>query len=319
MRVLILSPRLDIPFKKVGLQRASAEISSIRVHWRNFVKTLEAYHQRKGDQVVVLTGPRWTFNFSLIQKYNPDRAYIPHVERHNFGGDARCLYYMQTVFPWLFTIDPLGWGGGASFVDLEYTCEDDKGKTFQSFQTRMNRGESKFDQPSDANFELDNDFILCPLQIPHDETLLWHSKVQVAELADQLCIWSKRANVPIVFKSHPANPSSLLPVKELVGDRAIWLENANIHNLMKQAYAVYVINSGTGLEAMTHELPVVRFGEAEYNNAVLLGNINDLDKTFDDVCGVDREKMLSRYKIFYNWFVNEICFNSLDINSFSKL
>lgn len=319
MKVLILSPRLDIPFKKAGLQQGSSGISTLRTHWQNFVLNLEAYHHQKGDQVVTLTAPRWTFNFSLVQQYNPDRAYVPHVEQHNFGGDSRCRYYMQTVFPWLFTIDPIGWGGGASFVNEDFVATEDHGKTFAKFQARMSRGDSKFEQPSDTKFEMTERFIFCPLQIPHDETLRWHSNVQVADLADQLCDWSQRSKVPVVFKSHPANPSSLHPIKELVGDRAVWLDEANIHNIMKQAYAVYVINSGTGLEAMTHEVPVVSFGRAEYGNAVIKGNIEDLEKTFESVCLIDRKEMVIKYKQFYNWFINEVCYDSTNLKDFLRL
>ena len=319
MKVLILKPRLDLPFKKFGLEISNRNLPDIRKHWEKFVEVLHAHHVMKGDDVVIVHAPRWSHHHTLVEKYNPDRAYIPHVERHNFKGDERCMYYMQTVIPWLFTIDPVGWGGGASFVGQDYDALEDNGITFARFQRRTKEGGSKFEQPNDHTFQCGEDFVFCPLQIPHDETIKWHSKVKVEELAEKLCHWSETSGVPVVFKSHPVNPSSQEHIRKMVSGRAIWIEKANIHHVMKQAKAVYVVNSGTGMEAMTHEVPVVRFGDAEYNDAVIAGNINDLNATYKKVCQIDAEQMVEKYKKFYNWFVNRICYDVTNRATFMKL
>ena len=79
---------------------------------------------------------------------------------------------------------------------------------------------------------------------------------------------------------------------------------------MNRAKACYVINSGTGLEAMLHEIPVVRFGDAEYNSAVIQGDINDLTKTWEHVNMVHKPGMILKYAKFYSNFVNNICYDS---------
>ena len=101
---------------------------------------------------------------------------------------------------------------------------------------------------------------------------------------------------------------------------SVWIDHeVNIHSVIKQAKAVYVINSGTGAEAMLHDVPVVRFGLAEYNQAVIEGDIMDLDRTWQKVRNLPEETMKDRYRTFYNWFVNRICYDSTNIGSFLKL
>ena len=322
MKVLILKPRLDLPFKKFGLEIANKNLPDIRTHWGKFVDTLYAHHKQKGDDVVLVEAQRFQFHKSLVEAYKPDIAYIPHVEKHNFDGGDECRYYMQTVVPWLFTIDKQGWAGGGSFVGEDYnTVADDNGATFAKFQERMKRGESKYEQPNNDSFFCGEEFIFCPLQIPHDETIKWHSVVKMDELVEKLCHWSTTNNHAVVFKSHPMNPKSMEPLKAITKDhrKVMWIDHANIHNVIPKAKAVYVINSGTGMESMCHEVPVVRFGDAEYNDAVIKGNINDLNETYKKVCHIDADKMVDKYKKFYNWFVNKICYDANKIETFMKL
>lgn len=322
-KVLILKPRLDLPFKKFGLEIANTgRLPDIRVHWKNFVDKLIEHHERQKDKVVVIEEQRWKFNNALPLLFSPDITYVPHVEKHNFKGLDNCRYYMQTVIPWLFTIDKLGWGGGASFANATYNVQDDEGKTFKRFQKRAEDGGSKFDQPDGEFVNHLGDYIFVPLQLPHDETIQWHSDVSVERFAESIAKWGARNNIPIIFKNHPINPGSLQHVKAMVKQypNCLWLEHdLNIHSLIRQAKAVYVINSGTGMESMLHEVPVVRFGMCEYNHAAILGDIMNLKETYYKVCNSDREIMIDNYKQFYNWFVNLICYDSTNLGSFMKL
>jgi len=324
MKVLILKPRLDLPFKKLGLGVTNTNLPDIRKPWEEFVNNLKRHHVQNGDKVIVVEAPRWQFNKSLIEAYNPDRAYVPHVEEHNFEGGPKCFYYMQTVIPWLFTVDGQGWAGGGSYLknanydDIEY----DDGKTFDFYQNRAKSGDSKFDQPKNTSFDLDEPFVFCPLQLPHDETIKWHSPVSVEHFVDRMCEWSYRSGIKVVFKGHPINKASMEPIKRIIKHRAIYVEDVSIHEIMPKASAVYVINSGTGMEAMLHEVPVVRFGYADYNNAVVRGHLDNMefmDKAYKEATTQDREDMIYTYKKFYNWFVNKICVTAHDIATYKKV
>ena len=103
----------------------------------------------------------------IVQFYNPDIAYIPHTDKKNFIGSDVCRYYMQTVFPWLFTVDKEGWGGNASHSKDGWEVAPDEDRTFNLFKERADRGESKFDQPNKEFVNNIGDYIFVPLQLPH--------------------------------------------------------------------------------------------------------------------------------------------------------
>jgi capsule polysaccharide modification protein KpsS len=93
----------------------------------------------------------------------------------------------------------------------------------------------------------------------------------------------------------------------------IWMDDVSIHQLIPTARAVVVVNSGTGLESLLHQRPVVTFGRADYDavtNRVEGDNLEKLlaDPKFDQVA----------VKNFVdNWYA--ACYNTIDETSFSKL
>jgi len=44
-----------------------------------------------------------------------------------------------------------------------------------------------------------------------------------------------------------------------------------------------------------------------------------LNETFKKVEKIDKKIMVEKYKQFYNWFVNRICYNANDVSTFMKL
>ncbi|OUU40700.1 MAG: hypothetical protein CBC09_00230 [Cellvibrionales bacterium TMED49] len=258
----------------------------------------------------------------MFDFYAPDLAYVPHTDKKNFLGGKITKYYMQTVFPWLFTVDSEGWGGNASHSNAGWEVAPDEDKTFELFRERALRGESKFDQPKNEFINNLGDFIFVPLQLPHDETIRYHSNLKVITWAVKIMDWSYENRINVIFKNHPANPASLEDVRQFCKrmDNCHFIDHdVNIHSLFKQAKAVYVINSGSAKEAMLHDVPIVRFGRADYNHAVIEGDINDLDRTWQKVQNQPNGIMKENYRTFYNWFINRICYDSTNIGSFLKL
>ena len=51
----------------------------------------------------------------------------------------------------------------------------------------------------------------------------------------------------------------------------------------------------------------------------LITKLMDLDRTWQKVRNLPEETMKDRYRTFYNWFVNRICYDSRNIGSFLKL
>ena len=312
-KIVILHPRLDIPFKRSLSKRDSKkEISDLRLYW----DALVIYLKKRYPGSLAIRAPLWMFNNSIEKLFpNETRFYAPHHEKVSFLGKPSTLYYMQTVFPWLFTIDNLGWGGGASFADEFQYKEKYSPLAFESISKYVSTGKSKFPQPKKVqNYKRSlktNSFIFVPLQIPHDQTIIYHSNISVEEFVSKLCRWVGNTDfeVDIIFKGHPANIKSMTPLVKIITSvqKAHYITDASIHGLIEACDAVYVLNSGVGQEAMVHKKPVVSFAKSEYAAAAIAGDIDNLDTTWHTVCSDDRLKRIDIYKSWYDWYLTDVC------------
>ena len=286
-KVAILFPRLDVTFKEGPVPEGRGEIPPIRIHWQNFKDKLLQHHMLKaGDKVVVIEKPLWQFTTEFVESLDADIVYIPHKSTDTFpvsGKDIR--YYMQSVFPFQFYIDSKGFAGGASRYPFDFDKDRDipHGSFYAQMQARAFTGASKFDQPpiGKINVESDGPYVLFLCQIPHDETIKYHSNVGVWDSLKYTLEATKELNMPLVVKGHPVNPGSMYPLSSLckLYNHVHWVDNVSIHDLIPKAHAVVVVNSGTGMEAMLHKRPVVTFGRCEYDcvsNKATADNIVDI-------------------------------------------
>jgi len=307
---VILKPRLDCPFKNLGMFVRTKNIQPIRVHWANFVDKLSGEIRAEcGKSPLIVEMPRWMLNNTIEEFFGQfTKFYVPHVEKHNFGGGDNTQYYMQTVFPWLFTLDHQGWGGGASFVNAFDPTDSYTTSAFDKMREYALEGNSKFAQPQKRCRGWDN-YIFVPLQLPHDETITWHSDISVEDFVYKLCEWTMTHNKPdIIFKGHPVNLSSMLPLKQIIDGykKCSYVTDIHIHDLIEDSIAVYVINSGVGQEAMLFDKPVVSFGRSEYQGAVINGDIDRLDSVYAAVNSDDIERRKALYRRWYHWYINKI-------------
>ena len=275
MRVLILVPRLDCMFKEGPVPEVEGPPNDpIRVHWANLVERLTQDHEEKGDTVEILKKPLWQFTPEQVCALKPDLAYIPHKEAHSFpipeieNIDVR--YYHQTVFPWRFYIDKEGWAGGASV-----TGDDIMGMGtsvhyhFDQLRKYVLSGGTKFAQPAERK-ELPNyvpeSYVLFPCQIPHDETIKYHSQVSVEEALSLTIKQCREDKKFLIVKGHPVNPGSMKPLRKICSQQGIlYVDDMSIHQLFERAETVVCVNSGTGMEALLHRKNVITFGDCEYN------------------------------------------------------
>jgi len=317
-KVLFLAPRLDVTFKEGPVPIERGSIPGVRVPWLNIRSMVFNEHKRRGDNVQVLELPLWQFTTQLIQSLSPDVCYVPHKMTENFAvGGVNIMYYMQTVIPYLFTIDKRGWGASASgypFTSFTKPC-DSNVSGFDILATRIYQNYSKFKQPDHKDVVLPNDYVLYLCQIPHDETIRYHSEVKVEEAITRTCEATDKLGLPLVIKGHPVNPGSMESLKQIANKyrHTIWMDDVSIHQLIPSARAVVVVNSGTGLESLLHQRPVVTFGRADYDvvtNRVVGDNLQELlaEPKFDQV---------AVRNFVDNWYA--ACYDTLNQESFSKL
>ena len=86
--ILLLKPRLDIPFKECYIPSTRGKISKIRQYWNDFILNRLAYHKNLGDRVNTLELPMWKITIQFVQfmkkKLNFDVVYIPHHSSESF-------------------------------------------------------------------------------------------------------------------------------------------------------------------------------------------------------------------------------------------
>lgn len=342
-KVCIFKPRLDIGFKSAeeselnALPKPFELLPPIRQHWAKFVNELKDYHNRKGDDVKIIELPRFKIKKELAEAENADITYIPHFEKKDFNGDDSCIYYHQSVFPSLFTLDPKGFAGGSEYSEesIDFAKWNDGGKTFDLYKKRADSLISKYEYKSikwknPYKKESESPFlILLPLQIPNDYVIKNHSKISVKEFILKLTRFAHRygsnENFRLILKHHPQDTKfKINRILEQVfkqntfnsgvaGNNIVFVDkDVNIHSVLEQVDAVYLINSGVGIEAMLHDIPIVRFGDADYNSVVPKGNIDELESVLKTVKTLrcKNENMKVAYRCFYNWFINNICFDS---------
>jgi len=306
-QMVMLRPRLDIPFKKMGLVLANSVTEPIRAHWQNFTDKIIYNAKENGDRALVCTSPRWMFN-NTIQRWFDDGVvtYVPHVEEHNWRGNAETLYYMQTVFPWLFTIDGKGWSGGMAALETFNPNSNYSEETFDELSSYIKAGGSKFNhlQPNRKDLGFYSKYIMIPLQLPHDETIKWHSKFSTEEFVEKLCRWGQEQSIPLVFKGHPVNLAAMKPLKAIIDkySNCYYTSEGNFQQMLEEAECVFVQNGGSGQEAMLLDKKVVVFADAEYNAAVIQGDLNNLDNTWRVLQEDNYWERKQMYRRWYDWY-----------------
>ena len=322
-RALILQPALDLPFKRPKrCVQCGHGVSRLRQHWQSFACQARAVLNREGWQATILERPGWELTPEFADAWAADLVLVPHRERHQFACKTPALYWMQTPIPHLFTVDPQGWGAGAGGYPFDHSAGDSSSIAYDELRARLDRNESKFDQPPrrtrealvEAGIIAAAPYIFFPCQLPHDETIRFHSDVDEAELIRRLAGWASGARVHLVLKAHPANPASMAGLRAAAGHSryVCWLEHhvASIHDLIENAEAVYTINSGAGLEAVLHGKPVVTFGRAEYDGVAIRGDVERVGEEWRAVLAWRSDIWMPEYRRFIDWFVNHHTFDT---------
>jgi hypothetical protein len=317
---IILKPRLDIPFKRMGLTRANSVKEPIREHWKNFIEKATI-----NNKSLVIESPRWMFNNTIQEYFAEMIMLVPHVEKHNWGGNDYTRYYMQTVFPWLFTVDTKGWAGGADYVstyDSEMEYSDD---SYLRMKKMLGNGKFGHLQHNNVDWSVINkdNYIIVPLQLPHDETIKYHSNVSVEEFVRAICEWATSTDdeVPqIVFKGHPVNLASMEPLKQIIAEYSndskaiVYTDVGNFNQLVENAKCMFVLNGGSGQEAMLHGIPVACFADCDYSPAVFRGDVREngsISAAYQALMMWEKDLMLESYKRWYHWYLKDVTYNTL--------
>ena len=333
-RVAVLLPRLDLPFKNPGgglrglrdrLKRRSPQDMRLRVHWRALAEAIRAEFERRGCEAALIEHPLWQVTTEFLERLETNVVFIPHKQRFHFGRlGCRAFFYTQMTFPWLFTVDPLGWSAQSSAYPCDYSAGDPESGTFERYVEQViGRNSSKYEQrPTMERGSLvargeipDGPYIFFACQRPTDQAIRFFSPYEVVDVVAGVAQWAKRCGLSVVFKAHPTNAASARPLRKATSGLGAYWSTASVHDLIAYSDAIYVINSGVGFEAMLHNKPVVTFGQVEYDAVSIHGDLAELDRVWMDVQTSDPDQRLARYKRFVDWYCRLHCVDLSDPNA----
>ncbi|MGO1281773.1 MAG: capsular polysaccharide export protein, LipB/KpsS family, partial [Psychrobacter sp.] len=127
---------------------------------------------------------------------------------------------------------------------------------------------SKYHQNEKA-FSSNGEYVFVALQVLTDivADIAFFDGIQMLKTIAQ---YYKNTATKVVIKRHPyCNSLSMqLLIEALVNEGSIIVSDASIHNIIENAKAVFVVNSGVGFEALMHLKPVVVCGQCDYAYAV---------------------------------------------------
>jgi hypothetical protein len=242
----ILKPRLDVAFKSTNPnvpRRPIPEKFKVRVHWQRFIDWYSKKHNLAVKEFLLTQ-----ITPDLARRY--ENPYIPH--RGQSDGYKAGHFYMQTVFPHIFSVDTKGWGGDCSFLPVG----TDEGDAFAEFQKRVELNQSFFLQPDRRKIEPIDIFFVA--QLPHDKNVVDQSDIGVAGALSKTLEFARENNLSVTAKGHPLWGSSRYT------GQCTW-SDLSIHDLIAAAQIVVTVNSGVGMETVLHEKPVYAFGRANYS------------------------------------------------------
>ncbi|MBV9924325.1 MAG: hypothetical protein JOZ96_04725 [Acidobacteria bacterium] len=273
--------------------------------WRAFEALLKQCLDELGHEVIEL---------HLDPLFPPDPAdvdfkiYAHKTRREVPGAD---LFYKEMHMRGLFTIDAEGWGADHSAVREPPDLDAGDAAEAERFVARIreqfvSNGHSKQRQPELRSIpEEYKPYLLVPLQLPTDDTIMHHSPVSVVEFVHVVSDWAEGAGQKILFKLHPGAvyPEIAAAVEaRSAANPYVNRLDANIHSLIQGAEGVVVINSGTGFESLIHGKPVVTFGNCDYKSVTFAARRDNLDEAREYVAGYRPGQRLRGIKFVHHYY-----------------
>lgn len=320
-KVAIFAPRLDCSFKpgpasEIYQGDFGTPNASLRTYWVRFLHALKDAHESFGDTVDYIVKPLWQMSPEDVAGKDYDRVYIPHKHKFQFDCGPASRYYMQMVFPNVFSIDEEGWCAGAASYPIR-PIKTTISKFYDESVSRIGNNDSKFPQPDRDPSFTEEDYILFLCQIPHDETIRYHGNVTVAGALRETLKLGQELGKKVIVKGHPVNLQSMTELRQITEAThgGFWVDVFNLHQLIEQSAFVATVNSGSGMESLLHNKRVLAFGKADYDGCY---NVYSTPQEIKDVLSSNIPyNPYHNVQFFEAWYQNHYDVNFL--SSFEKL
>lgn len=250
-----------------------------------------------------------------------------HISHHTCSLDLsntfKQLHIKQASLSGFVFFDTNGYSGWASLADLK--PEDLRrvpvdNETFTSLQERFLKSRaSKYLQRSERFFV--ENYVFCPLQTVNDNVsnLSIYTGIEVVKKVIQVY---RETDVCVVIKRHPLCRHYLVSefLAEVGLEKNVLISDANIHDLISGAYAIYTVNSGVGLEALLHKKPVFTFGRSEYMVCThFIEDLNELQH-FNEYNFSEKMELIERYfSLLYHKHLVDVDSDSFVVDGVDKV
>ena len=187
------------------------------------------------------------------------------------------LHVQESTLAGRCSVDTQGFAGYSKIANdfskiEEYTSNIDQSTLDENFnylyQEYVVNNVSKYHQNEKA-FVSEGEYVFVALQVLTDivADIAFFDGIQMLKTIAE---YYKNTATKVVVKRHPyCNSLSMqVLIETLVSEGSIVVSDASIHNIIENAKAVFVVNSGVGFESLMHLKPVVVCGQCDYAYAV---------------------------------------------------
>ena len=310
-RIVILAPRPDLPYKSNGAVGDADAIFArqsdpVRVYWYLFPKMLELAYKTKGHTVRRIVLPNWAISQEVVQNLEAERIFVPHRDKMDIS-DGRVLFYMQEVLPNYFTVDPDGWAAGSrkyhtAVKELDGAID----KRINSIVVNLKKTKAtKFKQSGKRRVSASDDYVFLPLQLPHDEVIKRHCDLTYPEYVNAICEWAERTQRKLIIKKHPFGEKiDYIHEKYRKSDNIQIFSDGHVHDYIKFAKVVMLVNSGVGFETLVYGKPLITFGRSMYDAVSIHCQpiFEDIEAAYQATFEEHRRRRQHRYYDFLKWY-----------------
>ena len=89
-----------------------------------------------------------------------------------------------------------------------------------------------------------------------------------------------------------------------IGKECLWADNVNINNVIANASAVVMVNSGVGMESILHGKHIAIFGDADYDSVVCKVTPSTAVDKISSLLESDPD--IDSYRAFVNTYVSKM-------------
>lgn len=307
---IIIHPKQDIGTKsKLENNTFKRRVQRLgrpgRIYWRHMARFLCELGWSNGVPSRIVAVPQWEVTPRLIESFSSaNTVLVPHLIRRQLDH-PKTRYYMQELLSMLFTVDDNGWGSASKLYSsntfLNFPVDDRLPALIEKITSgRITKA------PQKGNSDISEFDILAPLQVPGDDALIHHANVDLEQFVHVLADFANTRRLRLVFRRHPYDETNFFEEMRARYQSELVQFNpgeGHIHDFIRSAPVVAVINSGVGFEAMMFNKPVLSFGKAIYDSVVTPVVRDDLEHCYERALNEDADARKTRYERFISWYV----------------